>query len=98
MPSGKFAPPGSEPAPPGETLTLNVLGARDADAKQRVNKAIIAIMKPLGGNWRVSFSNIGEKTIFTVSPVADPTAFADKIDFGKVTQVEDRTIDVEIGP
>jgi hypothetical protein len=98
MPSGKFAPLGSEPAPPGETLTLNVLGARDAEAKQRVNKAIIAIMKPLGGNWRVSFSNIGEKTIFTVSPVADPKAFADKIDFGKVTQVENRTIDVEIGP
>jgi hypothetical protein len=98
MPPRPFSPPGSEPSAPEETLTINVHGASDAEATQRVNKAPVAIMKTLGGNWRVSFSTIGDKTIFTVSPVSDPKAFADKIEFGKVSRIEGRSIDVEAGP
>jgi hypothetical protein len=32
------------------------------------------------------------------SAVSDPKAFADKIDFGKVTRVDGGSIDVEAGP
>jgi hypothetical protein len=79
-------------------VTINVHGANDPEAKQRVNKAIIAIMKPTGDNWRVGFSTISDKTIFTVTPVTDPRAFADQIDFGKVTHIDGREIDVEANP
>ena len=83
---------------PEETVTITVSGVADSETRQQFNKAIIAIVKPSGGDWRVSFSTIGDKTIFRVCPISDPKAFADKIDFGKVTRVEDRSIDVEAGP
>jgi hypothetical protein len=80
------------------TVTITVHGATDSETKQRFNNAIIAIVKPAGGNWRVSYSNIGDSTIFTVGPVTDVKSFTGKIDFGKVTRFEGRSIDVDLGP
>ncbi len=91
-------PPASPGIGPDETITITVKGAGNTEAVQRLNQAIIAIMKPLSNNWRVSYSTNGDKTIFQVGPVTDPRAIADKIDFAKVTRVEGRTIDVEAGP
>jgi hypothetical protein len=90
--------PDSAPFGPEATVTITVHGAVDSETKQRFNDAIIAIVKSAGGNWRVSHSNIGDSTMFTVGPVTDVKSFADKIDFGKVTRVEGRSIDVEPGP
>ena len=97
-PHSSFKQAASAAFAPEETVTITVSGVADSEMRQQLNKAIIAIVKPSGGDWRVSFSTIGDKTIFRVCPIADPKAFADKIDFGKVTRVEDRSIDVEAGP
>lgn len=76
-------------------MTITVSGVTDSETRQQLNKAIIAILKPSGNDWRVGYSTIDGKTIFSVCPVTDPKAFADKIDFGKVTNVEGRSIDVD---
>ena len=91
-------PPASPGIGPDETITVTIKGAGNTETVQRLNQAIIAIMKPLSSNWRVSYGTSGDKTIFRVGPVTDPRAIADKIDFGKVTSVEGRTIDVEAAP
>ena len=83
---------------PEATVTITVHGVADDETRDQLNKAIIAILKPSGSEWRVGFSTVGGETIFRVCPVTDPKAFADKIEFGKVTRVEGRSIDVEVGP
>ena len=88
----------SAPYGPKEAVTITVHGTANSETRQQWNQAIIAIVKRSGGNWRVSFSTIGDRTIFQVGPVSDPKALADQIDFGKVTRVEGRSIDIEASP
>jgi hypothetical protein len=40
----------------------------------------------------------GGKATFAVAPVPAPKAFAKKIEFGEVTRVDGRSIDVDAGP
>lgn len=79
-------------------MTITVNGTGDPETAQRLNQAITAILKSSSNGWRISYSTLDNKTIFRVGPVIDPKAFADKIDFGKVTRVEGQTIDVEVAP
>jgi hypothetical protein len=83
--------------PPESTVTITIHGVANPEMRERLNKAIIAIVKPLGGEWRVNFSTVGGDTIFRVCPVTDTKAFADKIDFGKVKSVDGQSIDVDVG-
>ena len=96
-----FLPRPSNPAAssefaPESTVTITVHGLMDPEVREKWNKAIIEILKASGNNWRVSFNTAGGDTIFRACPVTDPIAFADKIDFGKVTGVQGRSIDVEV--
>ena len=94
-------PPRGGPPPaygPDVTVTITVSGVPDFEATRRLNDAITAILKSLGDSWSLQSNSGGGKATFTVAPVSDPKAFADKIDFGKVTRVEGRSIDVEVGP
>jgi hypothetical protein len=83
--------------PPEATVTITVHGAADRTMREQWNQSLIAIVKPAGGEWRVSVSVVEGNTIFTVCPISDPVAFSDKIDFGKVTRVDGRSIEVEAG-
>lgn len=95
FPPGQAAPPAYGP---DETVTITVHGVPNFEASRRLNEAITAILKSLGNGWSLRSNTSGGKTTFVVAPIADPQAFADKIDFGKVTRVDGRSIEVEARP
>ena len=95
FPPGQAAPPAYGP---NETVTITVHGVPDFEASRRLNDAITAILKSSGSGWSLRSNTSGGKTTFIAAPVADPQAFADKIDFGKVSRVEGRSIEVDAGP
>jgi hypothetical protein len=78
-------------------VAVAVSGVADAETTESVNKKIIAIVKPPGREWRVSFSSIEDKTIFRVRPASDPKELAGIIDFGKVTHIERLPLDLKAG-
>jgi hypothetical protein len=53
-------------------VTITVDGAADSETKQRLNQAIIAILKPWGSNWRVGFGTIGERRFFKSARLPAP--------------------------
>ena len=50
-----------------------------------------------GSSHSMSTFSTGDDMTVTVSPVSDVDAFSKKIDFGKVTSVEDRTVSIDFG-
>lgn len=93
-----FAMP-APPPPPGadSTVTINV-GGTDGPTNQAINAALIELLKAGGNNWSLRSNTAGGRTWFTVSPVGDVQAFADRLTFAKETKVDGRTIDVIVDP
>ncbi len=50
-----------------------------------------------GSSHSMSSYHTGDVYTVNISPVTDVDAFAQKIDFGKVTKVEERTVYVDYG-
>ncbi len=93
-------PPGATPVPmdPNTTITVNVDGVDDKDAADLVREKVSAIMKGLGRGWRYSSKRTGSILTFTISGVSDPQVFADHVNFGTVTRVAGRIVDVVAAP
>jgi len=97
----------AEPAPPrpppatvgGNSLVLNVSGALDPQVARAVGQRIAEIAKDLNpGVLQARLARRGDDWIFTIAPVRDPQAYADRINFGVVTSVQGRTISVTVTP
>ena len=56
------------------------------------------MLKAEGNNWSLRSNSAGGRTWFTVSPVGDPQAFADRLPFAREAKVSGRTIDVVVDP
>ena len=96
--------PGRLPAPVGGiSLVLSLSGFVDPQAAQvigqKVGQRIGQIALELSpGHPQLRFSRQGNQVTFLITPLRDPQAFADKINFGTVTSVEGRTISVSVTP
>jgi hypothetical protein len=75
---------------PDETITIIITGIRKNETGKEIEEKVQAMTDSKPSSMRAVFRR-GVKTI-TLAPVKDPQAFADKIDFGRVTSVEGRTI------
>ncbi len=78
----------------GDEVTVVVLGPMDGDREDEICDALIELTG--SQDWSLSSMQSGNKLTVTVGPVTDAKAFADKITFGTVTQVQDRTITVQV--
>lgn len=84
----------------GPTITVVVTGVRDTLRPRPEVEAIAhnfqAIAQGLapGQSANVSMTGTNDRRIYSVSPVEDPKAFADRITCGRVTRVAGRRIDV----
>ncbi len=90
------------PAPPpaagaDSALTINV-GNTDGPTNRAINAALMEMLKAEGNNWSLRSNSAGGRTWFTVSPVGDPRAFADRLPFAREAKVSGRTIDVVVDP
>ena len=83
---------------PNTTITVNVDGVGDKDTADLVREKVIAIMKGLGLSGRLSFRRTGNILTFTIPGVSDPQVFADHVNFGSVTRVAGRIVDVVAAP
>ena len=97
-----MANPPARPAPPAYgpevTVTITVRGVADFEASKKLGDAITAMLKASGSGWSLRSNTGGGTATFVAAPVADARAFAEKLDFGRVTRVEGRSIDVDAGP
>lgn len=83
--------PADEPLGPDE-IRLKVTGA-DSDAARDAIEAALGDMSDLPGNSNTSMRwATGQPLTIKFGPVADPAKFAEKVNFGKVDKIEDRTV------
>lgn len=84
----------------GPTITVVVTGIHDTLRPRPEVEAIaqnfLAIAQALspGQSANVSMTGTNDRRIYSISPVEDPKAFADRITCGRVTRVAGRRIDV----
>lgn len=81
---------------PDKSVTVEITGIPD-DATNDALPEKLTDMIDGGSSMMTSFSSGTSSLSVTLSPVADADAFAKKIDFGKVTEVKDNTINVTYG-
>jgi hypothetical protein len=90
-------PPAPGPMDSNTTITINVTGIPDKETGDYIGQRIGEIGKSLGTKRLHGQGNSSSMT-YQISPLSDPRVFADRIDFGQVTRVEARTIDVVARP
>jgi hypothetical protein len=92
-----FPPP--EPVNAAEQVTLNVSGLVDKDTADVFYEKLDALRNSFsGGNGGRRSSGSGGRAVCVVWPIKDVQAFANGIDFARVTNVSGRTIDVTVEP
>lgn len=75
-----------------EEIRLKITGA-DSDEARDAIEAALGDMSDLPGNSNTSMRwSSGQPLTIKFGPVADPAKFAEKVDFGKVDKIEDRTV------
>ncbi len=79
---------------PADEVTVVVLGPIDGNREDEICDDLIELTG--SQDWSLSSMRSGDKLTVTVGPVTDVKAYADKITFGTVTQVQDRTITVQV--
>lgn len=75
----------------GNTVALRITGIPDEDSRKLILDKLPALM---GNNYNSRHSSTADGLYVTLTPVADPKAFAARIDFGEVTGIEGRVIHV----
>jgi predicted Zn finger-like uncharacterized protein len=82
VPVGKYGP--------DMTIQIKITGIANAATRQYILDRLPALTGSKSHSLRSSTS--GGATLVTLAPVPDPQAFAKKIDFGKVTDIQGRMI------
>ena len=78
---------------PAETVTVQITGVDDASDRDDIQETLKGMTD--GSSHMMTTSSSGDTMTVSLSPVKDVEAFSKKINFGKVTEVDDRTIKVE---
>lgn len=75
-----------------DEIRLKITGA-DSDAARDAIEAALENISDLPGNHNTSMRwASGQPLTIKFGPVADPKKFAEKVKFGKVDKIEDRTV------
>jgi len=83
--------PADEPLGP-EDIRLKITGA-DTEADRDAIQAELENISDLPGNHHTSMRwSSGQPLTIKFGPVADPQKFAEKVQFGTVDKIEDRTV------
>lgn len=78
---------------PAKTVTIEITGiSNDAD-RDKIDETLKGMTD--GSGHMLTSTWTGDKTTINLSPVTDVEAFSRKINFGKVTEVDGRTVKVE---
>ncbi len=80
---------------PATTVTVVVTGISDEDDREDVQVKLKGMAD--GSSHSIVTTTVNDKMTVRLSPVEDIQAFADKIDFGEVTEVDGRTVKVTFG-
>ena len=83
---------------PAETVTVEISGISDEADRESVQETLTGMTD--GSNHFYTSSYSGDQMSISISPVSDVEAFAKKINFGNVTNVDvaSRTVTVEFIP
>lgn len=80
---------------PEETVTLKITGVPGQVERDEIKETLKTMTD--GSGHSMSSSYAGGTMNVELAPVSDVQAFADRIDFGTVTSVEGRTVNVAVG-
>jgi hypothetical protein len=80
---------------PATTVILKITGV-ERDEQEDIEEEVKELVQERA-NWHMTqVSQYGETLTIKATPVEDVQGFADRIDFGEVTSVEDRIIHVAV--
>ncbi|MEO1618805.1 MAG: hypothetical protein AAFV88_23340 [Planctomycetota bacterium] len=80
---------------PEKSVTVEISGISTDTDRESVSETLKEFVD--GSSHVMTSSYAGDSMSITLSPVTDVQAFADKIDFGEVQSVEERTVTVTYG-
>jgi hypothetical protein len=81
---------------PATTVILKITGV-ERDGQEDIEDEVKELIQERA-NWHMTqVSQFGETLTIKATPVEDVQEFADRIEFGEVTSIEDRTIHVAAG-
>ena len=78
---------------PAKTVTVEITGVNDDVDGDEIRETLKGMAE--GSSHMMTSSSSGDKLTVKLSPVGDVEAFSQKINFGKVTEVDGRTIKVD---
>lgn len=77
-------------------VTLKISGTSTSEERDKISEKAKSLTD--GNSNFISSYHMNDTYTVNVGPVMDVKAFVEKIDFGKVTKVEERTIYVDLNP
>lgn len=80
---------------PEQTVTIEITGTLDDAQQEEITEKLKTMTD--GSSHSVSTMSSGNSMTITLAPVSDVQAFVDKINFGEVTAVEGRTVEISVG-
>ncbi|TWU05898.1 hypothetical protein [Stieleria varia] len=80
---------------PATTVTIKVSGVDNESDRDALTESLKDYVD--GNSHSMSSTSMNGSMTIKLSPVTDVKAFSEKIDFGKVTAVDGRTVTVEYG-
>lgn len=78
---------------PAKTVIVEIAGVKDEKDRDEIKETLTGMAE--GSSHMMTSSWSGDKMTIKLSPVGDVKAFSRKINFGKVTEVDERTIKVD---
>ena len=81
---------------PAKTVTLVISGVPDDESRELILETVIGMVDGSGHMLYSSWS--GNRFTVSLSPVSDVKTFSKKINFGKVSSVEGRTVKIDYVP
>ncbi len=84
-------------AGPDATVTVEIVANISDGQREQIREKLEGMLDAPRSSVSLKHTHIGNKLTFELSPVSDVQAFVKKIDFGKVTEVKDRSVKVELG-
>jgi hypothetical protein len=90
----------NQPAPakvgPETTVTVEVIGVINDSTRDEILDKLRGMLHAPRSGEIFEASQVGTKLTVKLSPISDAESFSRKIDFGKVTEIKDRTVKVEV--